>query len=116
MELPAAIIFINNDLNSVLSNKISTQLFLDQIMDGYVFDGYVASDAYYASNLLLNNKRVLVKRSFNDTTNRNLASVVIFVKSGLASILKNNFGPPGLTLPVQNFYIYQLLRDVGKIT
>ena len=39
-----------------------------------------------------------------------MADIVLYLKNGLASILKNNYGPPGLTLPFDRLNIYDLLR------
>jgi len=113
--LPPGIIFINEDLNDALKATITTQLYIHETMDGAEFDARVVFDPNYPTVVKLQNIRILVIRSFRDVTNRNLADVVIFVKAGLAAIEKNNFGPPGLTLAVNNFNIYQLLRENKKI-
>lgn len=113
--LPPGIIFINEDLNTILKDKIITQLFIDDSMTGTEFDLRVTNDINYPVIIKLQNRRILVIRDLHDHTNRDFADVVIFVKAGLAAIEKNNFGPPGLTLPVENFNIYQLLRETGKI-
>jgi hypothetical protein len=57
---------------------------------------------------------MVILPDFRDYTNREFADVVIFVKAGLASIEKNKFGPPKLTLPVQRINIYELLRGAGS--
>lgn len=114
--LPPGIIFINEDLDDALKSKIKTQLYIHEIMTGTEFDTRVSVDPNYPKIIKLQNRRILVIRNFRDLSNRNLADVVIFVKAGLASIEKNNFGPPSLTLPVDTFNIYQLLRENGKIT
>jgi hypothetical protein len=63
----------------------------------------------------LNGIRILViRQDFRDYNNRNLADVVMFVKQGQAAIEKNNFGPPGLTFPVERINMYELLRYVGS--
>lgn len=113
--LPSGIIFVNEDLNDILKQKIMSQLLIQEAMTGAEFDARVAADPNYPTIVKLENYRILVIRSFRDTTNRNLADVVIFVKAGLAAIEKNNFGPPGLTYPVETFNIYGLLRENGKI-
>ncbi len=112
---PPGIIFINNDLNDALKSKIITQLYIHESMSGEEFDARIGADPNYPSIVRLRNLRILVIRDFDDLVNRDLADVVIFVKAGLASIEKNNFGPPGLTLPVDTFYIHKLLRAVDKI-
>lgn len=113
--IPPGIIFINEDLNDTLKEKIKGQLWIHEAMTGSEFDARVAADPSYPDIVKFTNTRILVIRDLHDHTNREIADVVIFVKAGLAAIEKNNFGPPGLTLPVETFYIYQLLRENGKI-
>jgi hypothetical protein len=50
----------------------------------------------------------MIIRDFREEMNREIADVVIFVKEALASIEKNNFGPPGQTYQVLNLYWGQL--------
>lgn len=112
MSLPGALIFVNNDLSDNVQDALVRQLFIHQVMTGADFDGYVdgyATPTDYTDYLHGGNIRVLVKRDFNDVTNRDLADVVIFVKAGLAAVETNKFGPPGLTLPVDKLYIHRLL-------
>lgn len=113
--VPPGIIFVNDDLNDILKQKIMSQLLIQEAISGTEFDARVVADPNYPTIVRLQNIRLLVIRSFRETTNRDLADVVIFVKAGLAAIEKNNFGPPGLTFPVETFHIYQLLRENGKI-
>lgn len=113
--IPPGIIFINEDLDATLKAKIATQLYIHETMTGTEFDARVSSNPSYPDIVRLQNTRILVIRDFRDYTNREIADVVIFVKAGLAAIEKNNFGPPGLTLAVDTFYIYQLLRENNKI-
>lgn len=108
MNFPSAIIFVNNDLTEQVKSVLNTQLFLDQIMDGYTFDGYVNSIPNYVNQVHAQQKRILVIRDFWDHTNRELADIAIFIKMGLASIEHNKFGPPGQTYQVANLNIYQL--------
>lgn len=97
---PPAIIFCNNDLTENVKNAIVRQLFIDEAIDGYVFDDRVAADADYPNQIKRSNIRLLVIRSFEEMGNRTLADLVIFVKAGLAAVEENKFGPPGFTLPV----------------
>lgn len=104
----AAIIFVNNDLSTSAQAHLVRQLFITDVLDGDTFDAYFNDDAsdgyadgYGAANFI--RRRIMVIRSFEgrgtvDTWS--LADVVIFVKQGLASVERNKFGPPGLTLPV----------------
>lgn len=101
--IPTGIIFVNDDLTDSTKTAIVNQLFITDVVDGYTFDsiidGYV--DGYlFPSVVKNNNRRVLVIRSFLNEHNRNYADVVIFVSHGMASILKNGFGPPGATYSV----------------
>jgi len=111
MNLPPAIFFSNADINDGIKAKITSQLFIDETMTDIEFDARVQADPTYPDQVHLNGIRILVLRqTFQDYTNRNLADVVFFVKQGLASIEKNNFGPPALTFPVDRFNMYELLR------
>ena len=94
---PAAIIFVNNDLTDNVKNYIVKQLHITQVMDGYAFDTLVTGVSGYVDTVKQLNQRIMVVRSFEELNNRNLADVVIFVAHGLATILHNNFGPPGIT-------------------
>ena len=106
--VPAAIIFVNNDLTNQTRDWIVKQLHIDEYMSGDEFDARVAADAQYPSNVRALNRRIMVIRDFREEMNREIADVVIFVKEALASIEKNNFGPPGQTYQVLNLYWGQL--------
>lgn len=120
MLYPPAIIFVNDDLVEQIKNVLKSQLFLDEILSGDQFDGYVLAENYitvdgeitqsdYVDKLKIDKKRILVVRTFNNLQNKNLADIVIFIKAGLASIQKNNFGPPMQTYPVASLTMFQLL-------
>lgn len=105
--LPSALIMINNDLTDQVLEFISRQLFLTDILDGYEFylrldDGYGGEN--FLSWIKAKNRRVAVIQSHQQTEQRNLFDLVLFVKNGLASVECNKFGPPGLTLPVTKLY------------
>ncbi|MAE84330.1 MAG: hypothetical protein CMB80_16430 [Flammeovirgaceae bacterium] len=99
---PAAIIFVNNDLTNSVRDMLITQLHINEVVDGYVFDDRVTADSAYPSTIKANDQRLMVVRSFLELDNRALADVVIFVAHGLAAVLENNFGPKGQTHPVVN--------------
>ena len=101
---PAAIIFVNNDLTTNVQERLVRQLHIDEVIDGYAFDDRVTADPNYPSNIKQLNLRLMVVRSFEELENRALADVVIFVKAGLAAVLKNNFGPPAFTCEVLDIY------------
>jgi len=111
MNIPTALIFINSDVSQVSISTLTTQLFLNEIITDTEFSARLAVDPDYVSNIHANNLRVMVLKDFvlNTIDNAN-ADLVLYVKSGLASILKNNNGPPGLALPLNNLYIHKLLR------
>ena len=111
MSIPSAIFFVNADLTPALRLILAEQLNVTESMTDTEFDLRVSLDPNYATVIHGQKLRVLVIRSnFHDMTNRNLADVVMFVKQGLVSIEKNNFGPPGLTLPLERLNLYSLLR------
>jgi hypothetical protein len=134
-KLPAALIFVNNDLNSLINQLLLTQLFIsygtDGYSDGYVgtndgyyavlsgdqFDGYIVANPTYVHDIHRFGYRVLVIRDIfkdrlnNNTKNYSLADVMIFIKSGLVYIEKNNFGPPGATFSIYDLTLYQLLKN-----
>lgn len=106
--VPPAIIFVNNDLVPQVQAHIEKQLHINQTFDGYAFDGYIANNPSYPSDIIKFNRRVLVIRSYEELNNRTISDVVVFVKAGLASVLKNKFGPPVDTFPVEKLYWGQL--------
>jgi hypothetical protein len=130
--LPPAIIFINSDavdgyvydgysdgyipapLNVRTRNTLISQLRINDYMSGAEFDARVVFDPNYPTVVHLQGLRILVARNFRDYTNRNLADIALFYSRGLIKVEKNNFGPPGLTLPIDNINVYTLLRDVGS--
>lgn len=115
MHPPPAIFFVNADLNAKSTSTLQSQLYINDTMSDTEFDARVAADPNYPTWIHLNDLRILViRKDFHDLTNRTLADVVIFVKQGMATILKNNFGPPGLSLPIERINMYELLREVGS--
>jgi hypothetical protein len=111
MNLPPAIIFINAEINSDIQNTLQQQLHIDEIMDGYEFDQRIIVQPDYPNIVHSFKYRILViRKDFPDTTSHQYADLIIFVKLGQASIIKNNYGEPGLTLPISRINIYELLR------
>lgn len=102
MIAPSAIIFCNNDLVPNVEAMLVKQLYIDEIIDGYVFDARLEANANYLAQVKAANQRILVIRPFTELDNRTLADVVIFIKAGLASILKNKYGEPTFTTTVVN--------------
>lgn len=129
MQPPAAIIFVNDTTNTSFLNVLQTNVVTDQTIDGTLanqleatetisfaeFNARVAADPNYPTIVHLNGLRIVVILSdFSDYTNRNLADIVIFIKQGLASVEKNNFGPPGLSLDVQRLNIWNLINGIKR--
>jgi len=137
MLLPGVIIFVNDSVNLSFDNMFPTdtgvqpsglvpltpytsaisgidvQLQINETITKAEFDARVAADPNYPKVIHLQRLRVLVILSdFQDTTNRNLADVVMFVKQGLTSVEKCKYGEPGFTLDTQRLNILNLLFGV----
>ena len=106
--LPAAIVFVNNDLTDNVKAKLERQLFIDESITGTQFDSRVAADSDYPDKVRQLNTRLMVIRPYTELTNRTLADVVIWVSHGLASIEQNKYGPHGVTYQVNHLYWGQL--------
>lgn len=102
--VPGAIIMVNNDLSPTIQSHLVTQLHIDESISGEEFDIRVQAYPEYARNIRALRKRLMVIRDHRDPTNRDLMDVVMFVKSGLISVTKNCFGPPGQTYGIKNIY------------
>ena len=113
MSIPSAIIFINSDLTDSLKQILAEQLNITETMTGTEFDARIVADPNYADVVYMQKIRILVVRD-DYNVNTQYADVVIFYKQGLATILKNNLGPPGLSLPVARLNLYALLRYNGS--
>ncbi|MDP2685234.1 MAG: hypothetical protein Q8P20_09455 [bacterium] len=105
---PAGVVFVNNDLTTSVQNALVKQLHISEVVDGYSFDNRIIADSSYIAVIKQFDLRIMVVRSFEELDNRGLADVVIFVSSGLAAVLKNNFGPPNITMPVARLTWNQL--------
>jgi len=99
---PSAIIFVNNDLTDNVRNMLVTQLHITEVIDGYVFDDRMVADANYLTTVRALDQRIMVVRSYFELNNRALADIAIFVAHGLVGVLKNNFGPRGITHSIIN--------------
>lgn len=115
MTLPAAIIFINADLNGTAQNTLVSQLYVNDTISFDEFNTRVIADPNYSTNVHLQNLRILViLPTLQDVTNRALADVVLFYNQGQVTVEKNNFGPPGLSRDFSRINIYDLLRYNGS--
>lgn len=124
MILPSAIIFINADLRPPQldknkapflgeANNLAAQLQISEIISDQEFDARVVADPNYPVIIHLNNLRILViRQSLQDYTNRELADIVLFVSHGLATVLKNNFGPPTLSVSLDRLNIFNLFFEI----
>jgi hypothetical protein len=111
---PPAVIEINDDLSDQVLNVLITQLFIDQVMYGYTFDGYVAANSLYPMSVKLANNRILVLRDLSDYTNRNYFDLVLFAKAGLVSVLWDGYGPPSICLPIAKVSLIALFELNSK--
>lgn len=105
--VPPAIICVNDDLSPSVREHLIRQLFINQVLDGPTFDGYVSTDPYYPNKIKQLNQRIMVVRTFADryqVSTWTVPDVVMFIKQGLAAVEVNKFGPPGFTLPVLKLY------------
>src|SRR5690606_36654996 len=119
MQLPSAIIFVNTDINDTLQSKLEVQLDIHNTMSGDDFDSIITNDPSYVEQSNLNGLRILVIRDYyNDTTNRDLADVVMFVSHGIIDVEYNKYGPPAKGLRVYDINIFSLLRaaESNKVT
>ena len=124
---PPALIFINanidgygysyadgysgGDFDTVGKATLEAQLYIDETIIADEFDRRINSNPNYVDLIHSFNYRILViVPNIHTYVNNSYADVVLFVKYGVASILKNNCGPHGLTLPLTNIEIHQLLR------
>lgn len=97
-----AVVFVNDDLVVGTEEVLMKQLYLDRVVDGYVYDDEVAANSDYPEMVRLAGEKLLVRRSLDDMTNRETADLVLFVKHGLAAVLKCNFGPHEKTVQVSS--------------
>ena len=100
--VPGAVVMVNNDLSSAIQNRLMIQLFINEAITGEEFDIRLAADPDYVRNIRVLGMRLLVLRSFLDTTNRTAMDVVLYIKHNMASIASNCFGPPGKTYMVKD--------------
>jgi hypothetical protein len=127
MQTPSAIILVNDTVTLDFLNTLhtddspspstivglDTQLDITETISFDEFNTRVANDPNYPATVHLNHLRLLViLTDFQDTTNRELFDIVLFVKNGLASVLKCKFGPPGLTLDIQRLNIFNLINGL----
>jgi len=114
--LPAAIIFVNNDLNDLIISILKDQLYLDDLITLEEFNERIQVDPNYPFLIHSMGLRVLViLKTFQDYSNRQLADICIFIKNGLAYMLENNNGPPRQAFSIYTLNIEDLLRANNKI-
>jgi hypothetical protein len=95
--IPAAIVFISDNLTDQVRDTIATQLYITTIMSGPEYDAYVALDPLYPDTIHNSQQRIMVIRELSTYTNRETADVVLFFAHGNVSVEENKFGPPGCT-------------------
>ena len=112
---PPAIIFVNADLSAGIQSTLVRQLRIDQVLDGYTFDQYVAADPTWPDTIReIHEQRIMVVRPLYELDNREHADIVAFVTSGMISVEKNNFGPPISQIQVKKIHWGQLCHYVKK--
>lgn len=115
MQTPPAIIFINAEINEGVQATLTTQLRLDEVITFEEFNTRVELTPAYPNIVHLQGLRIMVTvPDYRNTTNRELADLALFYNQGQVTVEKNNYGPPGLSLPIQRINVYELLRDVGS--
>lgn len=107
--IPGAIIYINNNYSPSALEAVQKQLFINETITAEEFDNRVSLDPNYGDLVRNFNRRVLVIRSLDDLTNRELADLVINVKLALVYVEENKFGPPTKAIPINNFYFNKLI-------
>jgi hypothetical protein len=137
MQLPSAIIFVNNEVTLSSLNTLAThtgiqinglapftptgsavagidlQLQITETIWFEEFNRRVAADPNYPKIVHLNHDRILViLKDFQCITNRELADVVMFFKQGVVSVEKCKYGPPGFSLDAQRINIFNLLYGI----
>lgn len=117
--LPPAIIFINSDINldpdGYTQATLTSQLYINEVITFSEFNLRLTADPNYQQIIHLQRYRILVLLSdFTDHTNRDKADMVLFYSHGQVTVIKNNYGPPSISLPISRINIYELLRDVGS--
>ena len=105
---PSGIVFVNNDLTDSVQAALVKQLHISEVIDGYAFDNRILANPSYSDVVRQLDLRIMVVRSFLEQDNRTLADLVIFVTNGMASVLQNKFGPPGVTYAVSRLTWGQL--------
>src|SRR5271154_240386 len=80
---PSAVIFINHDLTEQVLSVLVAQLRINQVMGGEYFDAIVKENPNFHIEVHNYRVRILVLRNLHDTTNRDLADIVLFAKAGL---------------------------------
>lgn len=111
MEYPGAIIFCNANISESSLSLIKLQLFVNQTIS---LDQFILDSSNYISLSKLNQRILVLIDDFENTELRETADVLIYIKMGLVTILKNNFGPCGISLDINKVYIHKLLRKASE--
>jgi hypothetical protein len=102
--IPAAIVFISNNLSDQVRDTIANQLYITDIMSGPEYDAYIALDPLFPDTIHNSQKRLMVIRELGTYTNRETADVVLFYSHGNVAVEENKFGPPGCTWRANNIH------------
>lgn len=106
---PPIVIFVNEEISDGVKGPLQRQLYSTKIETGAEFDSNLASNPDYVNYLKQQGFRTIVYRDFSSDLNKDKADIVLFIKEGLATIEKNNYGPPGYTMPVDRLLLSELI-------
>ncbi len=110
MNLPGAIVFVNGNTSTGILDKLKSQLEITDSITAEEYDARLTVDPNYYQIIHTNKLRVLATYTNSTINNKDFIDIILFVKNGLAAVLKNNNGPPGLTYQVDRINVYELLR------
>lgn len=108
---PSIIIYLEPNFADTVLAIIKKQFFIEDtwVYDAEEFDNLIAYNSGYIDYIHGSNTRVLVLRKLSDTTNRELADLVLFYKNNLITVEVNKNGPHGLTLPLDRATLAELM-------
>ncbi len=118
LAVPPAIVIVNDNIATQTKAWLVRQLHINETLDGYtaLLDRLTANPDYANLVKQMNLRIMVFVESFQELIPpdlRTIADVAIYVKNGLASVQKNNFGPPASTHNIKNLHWSNLcVRDI----
>ena len=82
----SGIIQCNPDLTGQVLQRLVQQLDISEVIDGYQFQQRIDRQPLYSLIIHQNSIRLLVLQSYYDHANRDVMDIMLFLKSGLASV------------------------------